>query len=271
MELDTDLTKSFEIKLYGESQLELAFHGTKSASEWRHVGFVVFDSSLELNVYICSSKALAKWDASLEVKTEQGGLKVYERATRIPKVEAHKVKGDVASFGVNFLGDPAKLLREHLPKLVMNDKLTSELKDFEGIWRSLYASSSTFTLANPVFNAKGDILFELRPRGKQVVAAPLNQARPATLSAGRANSAALPLNTTSPTKSNGNTSSEAAPPANSGNSTNGNVKANGNGVIESNAGAGPESRKAETSAVTPTKSDSTNQVEKSAAVTSTPV
>ncbi|KAH9941697.1 uncharacterized protein BXZ73DRAFT_22216, partial [Epithele typhae] len=65
------------------------------------------------------------------------------------------------------LADPAKLLADAFPPKVDLDGLVRELRAFEGAWQYCFplAGAGAYALASPVFNADGDLLFELRRHG----------------------------------------------------------------------------------------------------------
>ncbi|EMD37679.1 hypothetical protein CERSUDRAFT_105605 [Gelatoporia subvermispora B] len=166
MELPTAFrNRSLEIKVWGESQLELSFDSSKNVKGW-------------------STKSSARWDASLDIVTEHGGLKVQVQGSQIPQVEMAKVEGDAAASVFSFCENPEKLLRQHLPQEVDFGLMVHELKAFEGSWRTFYAGTTAFTLANPVFNQEGDLLFELSLQGHQTVPALAAISRPGTLGVG---------------------------------------------------------------------------------------
>ncbi|OCH91887.1 hypothetical protein OBBRIDRAFT_727931 [Obba rivulosa] len=165
MELPTTFrNRTMEIKLSGENLLELTFDGTKSVKSW-------------------STKSSAKWDAGLDVATEHGGVKVHVQGSKVPRYDTAKVEGDAAATIYNFCENPEKLLKEHLPHEIDLGLMIHELKAFEGPWRTFYAGTQPFTLANPVFNAQGDLLFELSLHGHQMVPT-LPTSRPGTLTPG---------------------------------------------------------------------------------------
>ncbi|EMD31462.1 hypothetical protein CERSUDRAFT_69274 [Gelatoporia subvermispora B] len=151
--------RSLEIKIYGESRLELTFDSTKNIKGW-------------------SATSSAKWNASLDVTSEQSGLKVHAPVSKIPQFEMAKIEGENPASVFKFCENPEKLLRKHLPPEIDLGPMVQELKAFEGGWRTFYAGASLFTLANPVFNANGDLLFELRLLGHQTVPAFPTSSRP---------------------------------------------------------------------------------------------
>ncbi|EMD39997.1 hypothetical protein CERSUDRAFT_112242 [Gelatoporia subvermispora B] len=216
MELPTAFrNRNLEIKIYGESQLELTFDGSKNVKGW-------------------STKSSAKWDAGVDVTTEHGGIKVHVLGSRVPQFESAKVEGDSVASIFNFCESPEKLLREHLPHEVDLGLMVHELKAFEGSWRTFYAGSSAFTLANPVFNANGDLLFELSLHGHQTVPALTATSRPGALSVVAGSNArgglVTPRSSSFFSKLKEAVFDEVAHLTGSQAVANGNGKANGNGV-----------------------------------------
>lgn len=63
--------------------------------------------------------------------------------------------------------DPESILRHCFPSSPALERVLSELKVFEGDWKSSYPGQTAFTLSNPVFDQLGDMLFELRPNTLQ--------------------------------------------------------------------------------------------------------
>lgn len=57
------------------------------------------------------------------------------------------------------------MLREAFPAKVDLDELVREISAFEGAWQYYYPLMNAFSLASPVFNDDGDLLFELRRHG----------------------------------------------------------------------------------------------------------
>lgn len=64
--------------------------------------------------------------------------------------------------------DPETLLKAHLPGTIDINEIVRELKAFEGIWQFCYPGMYAFALANPTFNVRGDLLFELKPFGGHI-------------------------------------------------------------------------------------------------------
>ncbi|GBE84865.1 predicted protein [Sparassis crispa] len=155
--------KTLEIKVWGEVTVELSF---KSATtNW-------------------TVKSASKWDASFALATETGGLKVKETGRIAPVIDKAIIVGDLGSHVVAYQ-DPHDLLQKTLPSRIDLENTFSELRAFEGIWQYSYPSTYGYTLANPGFNVKGDLIFEARPCGLHV---PIASARSVSISASRATS-----------------------------------------------------------------------------------
>ena len=57
------------------------------------------------------------------------------------------------------------MLKEAFPKKIDLDELVQEISAFEGAWQYYYPLMNAYSLASPVFNDDGDLLFELRRHG----------------------------------------------------------------------------------------------------------
>jgi len=65
--------------------------------------------------------------------------------------------------GIHPVLDPEQLLRGVFPHTVNMESAHAEFSRFASVWQSCYPGPSAYTLCNPVFSAKGDLLFELQP------------------------------------------------------------------------------------------------------------
>ncbi|THG96118.1 hypothetical protein EW026_g5654 [Hermanssonia centrifuga] len=106
------------------------------------------------------AESSAHWATTVDAYSEAGGLNVRIPKVAIPEFRKSQADGDVVS---TLYTDPQLLLKKHLPGSIELSGVLSEFKAFEGTWQSVYPGTSAYTLAQPVFNKKGDILFELRP------------------------------------------------------------------------------------------------------------
>ncbi|GJE96750.1 hypothetical protein PsYK624_129560 [Phanerochaete sordida] len=106
-----------------------------------------------------SSKASVEWTASIVVHSEAAGLVVNVSSSppMFKSLEYTTGTGDHPTL------DPEDLLRAVFPPTVDVSDANIEFSRFARVWQSCYPGSSAFTLCNPVFNAKGDLLFELQP------------------------------------------------------------------------------------------------------------
>lgn len=94
------------------------------------------------------------------------GVKVTVGAQPIVDIEKTSHEGNTISAK---FPDLRAALEAQLPKVVDFNAILKELKTFEGVWRYGYHGTQGYCLANPVFTLHGDLLFELRPHGQQVV------------------------------------------------------------------------------------------------------
>lgn len=58
--------------------------------------------------------------------------------------------------------DPEALLRKIIPSSIDMKDAVDQFKLFEEVWHSCYPGMGAYNLAQPVFNCRGDLLFELR-------------------------------------------------------------------------------------------------------------
>ena len=93
-----------------------------------------------------------------------GAFKLDTTGSTDPSFAASVISGDAAHANGEVLG----LLRKTFAtktssQLVGVDALACELHAFEGPWPYLCPTAGPCTLENPMLNAAGDVLFELRP------------------------------------------------------------------------------------------------------------
>ncbi|KAH9934103.1 hypothetical protein B0H21DRAFT_834949 [Amylocystis lapponica] len=128
-----------EIRIWGEVDLEVAFE--TGPQKW-------------------STKASARWDATLGVATELDGLKIAVTGSTIPVYGKTQVTGTYTGMSIV---DPTLLLKKHLNTFTLDD-VVNQFQPFEGTWQGGYSGMHTYSLASPVFNTTGDLLFSLRHR-----------------------------------------------------------------------------------------------------------
>ncbi|KAF9010257.1 hypothetical protein BDQ17DRAFT_1421498 [Cyathus striatus] len=107
-----------------------------------------------------NSKAVSKWSTTLSLISEAGGsgMTVEVKGDTKPKFETLRVHGDETLDKLIDLKTLHSIVRIDL------DQLVSELKGtFGGVWEHCFPGMQAYSLCNPIFNEKGDILFELRP------------------------------------------------------------------------------------------------------------
>lgn len=108
---------------------------------------------------VCSSFSHATWSASIIVHSEPSGLRVVAAPNQI-QIKADKVDGGTDS---SLVIKPDQLLADALPKSINLDEAIGQFVHFEKTWRSCYPGMFAYRLAHPVFNRRGDLLFELLP------------------------------------------------------------------------------------------------------------
>ncbi|CCM05147.1 uncharacterized protein FIBRA_07356 [Fibroporia radiculosa] len=113
-----------------------------------------------------SAKSSAKWSASLVLHTEPGGIKATVTGSTSPIFTKPAYSGDLAAMMYNDL-DGALSIQNLLPTMIDFKDVLQDFKQFEGMWQSCYPGLHAYCLANPVFNARGDLLFELRSYNAQ--------------------------------------------------------------------------------------------------------
>lgn len=107
-----------------------------------------------------SAQAHATWAVSLVVHSESSGLRVSVQQTPI-QIKIDNVEGDTE---LPLAIKPDELLAEALPKTIDLEAAVALFVHFEKAWLSCYPGMSAYKLAHPVFNRRGDLLFELRPQ-----------------------------------------------------------------------------------------------------------
>ena len=115
------------------------------------------------------ARSSASWATSVAVYSDVGGLHVSVVGSTVPVFEKSHAEGEVIA---SLYSDPQKLLKQHLPSVIDLEGVLGEFKSFEGSWSSVYPGTSAYTLAQPVFNRHGDLLFELRPHSQLTITAP---------------------------------------------------------------------------------------------------
>lgn len=117
-----------------------------------------------------STKSAASWKTTIIIGSSEEGLKVTLPAPPVPVYEKATTEGEVIQA---FWNDPEALLRANLPQTIDLSEVLGLFKNFEGTYSGIFPGTSAFTLANPVFNKNGDILFELRPHTQISASAPV--------------------------------------------------------------------------------------------------
>ncbi|KAJ3554928.1 hypothetical protein NM688_g2854 [Phlebia brevispora] len=141
---------TLDIKLRGEVSLQLGVENYNNQKWMAH--------------------SSASWSASIAAHSEVGGLHVSIVGSTAPTFQKAHAEGEVVA---SLYTDPEKLLKQHLPSAISLEGVLQEFKAFENVWQAVYPGTSAFILAQPVFDRKGDILFELRPHSQLSASTPL--------------------------------------------------------------------------------------------------
>ncbi|KAI0335832.1 hypothetical protein GY45DRAFT_1239802 [Cubamyces sp. BRFM 1775] len=98
------------------------------------------------------------WSTNVSIQTVGSGIKVSTIGSHNPVfTEAEFTEGGGAKFR-----NPREMLRTAFPEKINLDELVQEIHAFEGAWEYFYPLATPYSLASPVFNDDGDLLFELR-------------------------------------------------------------------------------------------------------------
>ncbi|EIW59593.1 uncharacterized protein TRAVEDRAFT_121066 [Trametes versicolor FP-101664 SS1] len=132
---------ALHIKVSGKVELSLALQTMNSKS------------------YTATSSV--SWSTNVTVQTAGTGIKVTTLGSHDPVfAKAEFTDGSAAKFR-----NPMDMLREAFPEKVALDELVQEIRAFEGAWEYCCPPAAPYSLASPVFNDDGDLLFELRRYG----------------------------------------------------------------------------------------------------------
>ncbi|KAH9891709.1 hypothetical protein C8Q73DRAFT_782384 [Cubamyces lactineus] len=98
------------------------------------------------------------WSANVSIQTIGSSIKVSTLGSLDPTfTEAEYTEGSTTKFR-----NPKDMLRGAFPEKINLDDLVQEIHAFEGAWEYFYPLATPYSLASPVFNDDGDLLFELR-------------------------------------------------------------------------------------------------------------
>ena len=101
------------------------------------------------------------WSTHVTVQTVGSGIKVNTLGSHDPVF----TKAEFSEGGASKFRNPIDMLREAFPAKVDLEELVQEISAFEGAWQYYYPLVNAYSLASPVFNDDGDLLFELRRHG----------------------------------------------------------------------------------------------------------
>ncbi|OBZ68799.1 hypothetical protein A0H81_11368 [Grifola frondosa] len=134
---------ALEIKVWGEVKLDMSFKA--GTEKW-------------------SATSSATWDAMAAVRTNSHGIKVDLLGARSPRHQ------DRICGGLRF-GDvcgSSGSSKGNSPRYYRFQRAFERAWCLQGVWTYCYPRMQAYSLANPLFNAHGDLIFELRLHGQQV-------------------------------------------------------------------------------------------------------
>ncbi|KAI0712230.1 hypothetical protein C8Q76DRAFT_845437 [Earliella scabrosa] len=123
-------------------------------------GQVELSLSLQTTQLYTASSSVS-WSTHITVQTIGSGIKVNTLGSHDPVF----TKAEFTEGGASRFRNPMDMLREAFPPKVDLDELVQEINAFEGAWQYYYPLANAYSLASPVFNDDGDLLFELRRHG----------------------------------------------------------------------------------------------------------
>ncbi|KAH9933200.1 uncharacterized protein BXZ73DRAFT_101162 [Epithele typhae] len=135
-------------------------------------GEVELSVSLQ-NTRTYTARASVSWSTHVTVHTLGNTIRVDTVGSHDPVFTpaTYAIGPDVVPFAElalsATLADPVMLLVEAFPPKVDLDGLVREMRAFEGAWQYCFplAGAGAYALGSPIFNADGDLLFELRRHG----------------------------------------------------------------------------------------------------------
>lgn len=108
-----------------------------------------------------SATSSVNWSTHITIQTIGSGIKVNTLGSHDPVFS----KAEFSDGSISKFRNPIDMLREAFPAKVDLDELVQEISAFEGPWQYYYPLANAYSLASPVFNDDGDLLFELRRHG----------------------------------------------------------------------------------------------------------
>ncbi|KAF8578110.1 hypothetical protein K439DRAFT_1663900 [Ramaria rubella] len=129
------------------------------------------EGSVELKIAFISgeknwfTKATARWSAGIRLAadTPGTGLKITSTSKKdIPSSSQYSPNFDMSGFKFK---EPSTYLQEQFSDVVLieEDMIRFLGSAFSEVWPLFYSNAYGYTLGNPVFNASGDLLFDLVP------------------------------------------------------------------------------------------------------------
>ncbi|OSD07148.1 hypothetical protein PYCCODRAFT_1358933 [Trametes coccinea BRFM310] len=111
-----------------------------------------------------SASSSIVWSTNVALQTIGNGIKVTTPDSQDPTVTNSVFSGSDAEE----LRNPADMLRKAFPSKVDLHELVEDIRAFEGTWEFCYPPAIPYSLANPIFNDDGDLMFELRCIGRPI-------------------------------------------------------------------------------------------------------
>lgn len=147
---------ALHIKVSGKVELTLSLQDTDSEPfMWAFPAFFAYRS---VPHFPCSATSSVSWSTNVTVQTTGAGIKVTTLGSRDPVF----MKADFPNGGAKKFRNPMDMLCEVFPQKVVLDGLVEEIRGFTGTWEYCCPPAAPYSLASPVFNDDGDLLFELR-------------------------------------------------------------------------------------------------------------
>ncbi|KAH9854755.1 hypothetical protein C2E23DRAFT_726184 [Lenzites betulinus] len=112
-----------------------------------------------------NASSSVSWSTNVTVHTVGSSVKVNTFGSHDPVF----AKASFTDGGAGKFRSPMDMLRDAFPDKVGLEELVNEIHAFEGAWDYCYPPAVPYSLASPVFNDDGDLLFELRRYGATAV------------------------------------------------------------------------------------------------------
>jgi hypothetical protein len=99
--------------------------------------------------------AIASWRASITTRSSASGLRVFVTSESTPQFSVKETVGHCRM-------DARALVEQHLKDAVNTAIVVNKIKPvLEGFWRFSFPQIGAYTLSQPVFTIKGDLILQL--------------------------------------------------------------------------------------------------------------